>query len=63
MQLKMIHMMGRESVKLSSLFSVFLIKGATSYMVFTIEGRRYRRSFEFLDPGYAYCKLIAKWKR
>jgi hypothetical protein len=45
MQLKMIHMMGRESVKLSGLFSAFLIKGAATYMIFTTEGRRYHRSF------------------
>jgi hypothetical protein len=37
MQLKMIHMMGRGNVKHSGQFSVYVIKEAATYMIFTTE--------------------------
>jgi hypothetical protein len=44
MQLKMIHMMGGGNVKRSDQFSIYLIKEAATYTIFTTKGRRYQRS-------------------
>lgn len=41
----MIHMMGRGSVKLYGPSSVFLIRRVATYMIFTIEGRKYQKSY------------------
>ena len=54
LQLKMIHMMGRESVKPYGQSSVFLIKRVAIYMIFTTEGRRYRKSY----MSFAWNKVM-----
>ena len=50
---RMIHMMGRGSVRLSGRSTVFLIKRAATYMIFTIEGRKYQRSY----MSFAWTKV------
>jgi hypothetical protein len=54
LQPRMIHMMGRGSVRPSGQSSAFLIKRAATYMISTTEGRKSKRSY----MSFAWTKVM-----
>ena len=55
-----------EKRKCEVLWPIFRISHQRSHFIYGLYYKRKEISqelYEFLDPGYADCKLIAKWKK